>query len=135
MSLDSHTSWIRALATAKDVLASSSKDNTVKIWDLRTMKCIFTFASSSQVYCLAVINNTVYGGCQDHKIRVWNLNTMQKSHMLIGHDGRVRCLAIRRNMLYSGGSDNKARALLHDVLQHSFGTRSHIIICRLSVGT
>ena len=26
---------------------------------------------------------------QDCKIRVWNLNTMQKSHMLIGHEGVV----------------------------------------------
>ena len=43
-----------------------------------------------QVYCLAMANNTVYGGCQDCKIRVWNLNTMQKSYMLIGHEGVVR---------------------------------------------
>ena len=59
------------------------------------MKCIFTFASGSEVYSLAMTNNTVYGGCFDHKIRVWNLNTMQKSHMLIGHEGVVRCLTIR----------------------------------------
>ena len=51
------------------------------------MKCIFTFATGSEVYSLAMTNNTVYGGCFDHKIRVWNLNTMQKSHMLIGHEG------------------------------------------------
>ena len=30
-SLDSHSSWIRALATEKDVLTSASKDNTVKV--------------------------------------------------------------------------------------------------------
>jgi len=107
--LDSHSSWIRALAAEKDVLTSASKDNTVKVWDLRTMKCIFTFASGSQVYCLALKSNTVYGGCQDYKIRVWNLNTMQKSHMLIGHEGLVRCLDIHKNMLYSGASDNKVK--------------------------
>ena len=56
------------------------------MWDLKSMKCIFTFASGSEVYSLAMTNNTVYGGCFDHKIRVWNLNTMQKSHMLIGHE-------------------------------------------------
>jgi WD40 repeat protein len=94
------------------------------------MKCIFTFSTGSEVYSLAVKNNTVYGGCQvhllllfwggkglphpccvvqDHKIRVWNLNTMQKSHMLIGHEGVVRCLFIRNNTLYSGGSDCKVK--------------------------
>mmetsp|Transcript_21917 Transcript_21917/g.50193 ORF Transcript_21917/g.50193 Transcript_21917/m.50193 type:complete len:875 (-) Transcript_21917:277-2901(-) len=108
-SLESHASWIRALATEKDVLTSASKDNTVKIWDLKTMKCIFTFATGSEVYCLAIANNTVYGGCQDRKIRVWNLNTMQKSHMLIGHEGVVRCLFIRNNRLYSGASDCKVK--------------------------
>jgi len=108
-SLDSHTSWIRALATEKDVLTSASKDNTVKVWDLKVMKCIFTFASGSEVYSLAMTNNTVYGGCFDHKIRVWNLNTMQKSHMLIGHEGVVRCLTIRHATLYSGGSDTKLK--------------------------
>jgi len=108
-SLESHTSWIRALATEKDVLTSASKDNTVKVWDLKNMKCIFTFASGSEVYSLAMTNNTVYGGCFDHKIRVWNLNTMQKSHMLIGHEGVVRCLTIRHSTLYSGGSDTKLK--------------------------
>ena len=108
-SLESHSSWIRALATEKDVLTSASKDNTVKVWDLKNMKCIFTFASGSEVYSLAMTNNTVYGGCFDHKIRVWNLNTMQKSHMLIGHEGVVRCLTIRHSTLYSGGSDTKLK--------------------------
>jgi len=109
-SLDSHSNWIRALATEKDVLCSASKDNNVKVWDLKTMKCIFTFASGSEVYSLAMTNNTVYGGCFDNKIRVWNLNTMQKSHMLIGHEGVVRCLTIRHSTLYSGGSDTKLKA-------------------------
>jgi len=108
-SLESHSSWIRALASERDVLTSASKDNTVKVWDLKTMKCIFTFSTGSEVYSLAVTNNTVYGGCQDHKIRVWNLNTMQKSHMLIGHEGVVRCLFLRNNTLYSGGSDCKVK--------------------------
>jgi len=107
--LESHSSWIRALCAEGEVLTSSSKDNTVKVWDVKAMKCIFTFNTPSQVYCLAMNNNTVYGGCQDHKIRVWNLNTMQKSHVLIGHDGLVRCLFVRKNMLYSGGSDNKVK--------------------------
>jgi len=108
-SLDSHGSWIRALATEKEVLCSASKDNTVKVWDLKSMKCIFTFASGSEVYSLAMTENIVYGGCFDHKIRVWNLNTMQKSHMLIGHEGVVRCLTIRHSTLYSGGSDTKLK--------------------------
>ena len=34
---------------------------------------------------------------------------MQKSHMLIGHEGVVRCLCIRHTTLYSGGSDTKLK--------------------------
>ena len=45
--------------------ASASKDVTVKVWDLKLMKLIFTFNAGSEVYCLAMANNTVYGGCQD----------------------------------------------------------------------
>ena len=108
-SLESHVSWIRALATEKDVLTSASKDLTVKVWDIKTLKCIFTFQAGSEVYCLAMTNSMVYGGCQDYKIRVWNLNTMQKSYMLIGHEGVVRCLFVRHNTLYSGGSDSKVK--------------------------
>ena len=108
-SLESHVSWIRALATEKDVLTSASKDLTVKVWDIKTLKCIFTFQAGSEVYCLAMTNSMVYGGCQDYKIRVWNLNTMQKSYMLIGHEGVVRCLHIHSNTLFSGGSDCKVK--------------------------
>ena len=82
---------------------------TVKVWDLKLMKLIFTFNAGSEVYCLAMANNMVYGGCQDTKIRVWNLNTMQKSYMLIGHEGVVRCLFIHRNTLFSGASDCKVK--------------------------
>ena len=34
---------------------------------------------------------------------------MQKSHMLIGHEGVVRALTIRHSTLYSGGSDTKLK--------------------------
>ena len=40
---------------------------------------------------------------------MWNLNTMQKSYMLIGHEGVVRCLHIHNNTLFSGASDCKVK--------------------------
>ena len=89
--------------------ASASKDVTVKVWDLKLMKLIFTFNAGSEVYCLAMANNMVYGGCQDYKIRVWNLNNMQKAFMLIGHEGVVRCLHIHQSTLFSGSSDCKVK--------------------------
>ena len=39
-SLDSHGSWIRSLATEKDVLCSASKDNTVKVIHTHTTKSL-----------------------------------------------------------------------------------------------
>ena len=44
-SLDSHGSWIRSLATEKDVLCSASKDNTVKV--LHTHAHTHTHTSSA----------------------------------------------------------------------------------------
>lgn len=46
---------------------------------------------------------------QDHKIRMWNLSTLQKSGMLIGHEGVVRTLTIRNTTLFSGSSDTKVK--------------------------
>ena len=37
------------IASYPTFVDTASKDNTVKVWDLKNMKCIFTFASGSEV--------------------------------------------------------------------------------------
>lgn len=40
----------------------------LQVW--KAMKCIHTFTTSSEVYCLAISNSTVYGGCQVTSLRL-----------------------------------------------------------------
>ena len=66
-SLESHTSWIRALASEKDVLTSASKDNTVKVWNIITATLRFALMASTGIAGL---------GSQDHEVHLYFLHRL-----------------------------------------------------------
>jgi len=107
-----HQNWIRGLAIYEGThCVSGSRDKTVKVWDMKTWDLIGTFSASSDVYAVAVGGGMVYAACSDFKIRIWNLQTLQKSHMLIGHDGIVRALHLEADKytLYTAAEDKKVK--------------------------
>jgi len=110
--LEGHQNWVRCLAVHDDTnLVSGSRDKTVKVWEVGTWKLVGTFDASADVYSVAAGAGFAYGGCADYKIRVWNLQTMQKSYMLIGHEGIIRSLSLfaDKDSLYSCGEDKKVK--------------------------
>ena len=56
-------------------LASSSKDNTIKLWDFETNKCIRTLeGNADKINCIEVHSNNgqLVSGSKDKSLKVWN---------------------------------------------------------------
>jgi len=72
---DKKVSFIQANPTSDNILASSSWDKTVKVWDMATQKCILTNQSHSHTtFCLEWNRNGSLLGttCKDHMLRVFD---------------------------------------------------------------
>jgi len=105
--LDGHTHKIFGLAIGAGKLFSCSYDCSIKVWDLRTLKCIHTIekAHPHPVYCLLATDKQLWSGGWDNKVKVWDLNTFQPIDALSGHLGFISCLASNGTNVYSGSFD------------------------------
>lgn len=115
LSLQGHVAntWISSLTFSPDskLLASSSLDYDVKIWDVATGECLQTFKGHQQwVWSVAFSpdGKTIASGSDDDTIRVWNLATGE-CRVLEGSK-RVWTVAFNsEGILASGGFDRTIR--------------------------
>ncbi len=66
------------LLTSGCILASSSEDQTVKLWDLSTGRCLKTFEGHTQlVWSVAFSSDSqiLASGSQDDTIKIWDVRT------------------------------------------------------------
>lgn len=109
--LEGHSSTIYSVAFSHDskVLASSSWDQTIKIWDVVTGICISTLkGSDSAVYTVAFSHDSkILASTSDNEIRVWDVVTGTCNLILKGHSKYVKCTAFSQNsrMLASASKD------------------------------
>ncbi|KAG0051191.1 Mitochondrial fission protein [Gryganskiella cystojenkinii] len=55
-------------------LVTASKDNTTRVWDLTTFKCLGHLPGHEDyVECMQLLQNTLVTGSRDNTIRTWNL--------------------------------------------------------------
>jgi F-box/WD-40 domain protein 7 len=99
-----HTNWIYAIAVYKNKIVSASRDNTIKIWDIETTKCIKTIQEKEYQTSLAVGSNgsSFFVGSMDKGIRVFDTNTLECVEILKNHNGNVSTLMYAYDTLYSG---------------------------------
>ena len=110
--LKRHLKWITALAwlpgrlcsetqTTCELLASSSKDATVKIWNVRTAQMVVSLSGHADgVECLAWSGDgALYSGSRDRTVKVWRSENGQWRDATLactmqGHGHRVNTLAL-----------------------------------------
>ncbi len=110
--LRGHTAEVLSVAFSPDgkTLASGSKDNSVKIWNISTGEEIRTFNSHSNwVYAVAFgpDGRTLASGSWDETIKIWDLATGELIRTLSGHSNWVYSVAISSDgkTLASGSYD------------------------------
>ena len=127
ITLIGHNDLIITLKQCNDVLLSSSKDTSIKIWDLLKSSCLYNLTShTGSVNDLLPINDTDFFSCSDdERILLWNNNKQKKEYK--GHKGGVNSLcSIDEKRIASCGCDGAIK--IWDIFMNecSFTLKGHI---------
>ena len=103
MTLLGHSHWVRTVCFSSDgrMLASGSRDKTIKLWEIKnegekqTGKCLKTLsAHEHSVWSVKFKDSsTLVSGGQDNTIRVWNVETLQETKVIKAHGHTVNSLS------------------------------------------
>ncbi len=114
--LTGHTSWLTdvAISQSTPTFASSSLDDTVKIWNLNTGEELVTLRGHTKgVNTIAISPNGRFlvSGSDDYTVKIWNFLNGALLKTLTGHSRDVTAVAISPDgrVLVSGGEDRTIR--------------------------
>ena len=112
--LAGHAGGILSLVLSPDsrYAISGSHDNTVRVWDLKTGRCIHTFEGHDDtIFSVAVTPDGRFAvsGSADHTLRLWELASGRCVHTLKGHTGTIMSVAVTPDGRFAvSGSDDGA---------------------------
>ncbi|AMD20003.1 HCL148Wp [Eremothecium sinecaudum] len=97
-------------------LLSCSLDNTIKLWDVRSGKCIRTqFGHVEGIWDIAADNFRIVSGSHDRSCKVWDLQSGKCMHTFTGNQAPVVCVGI-------GDSEFVCGDELGSVKMYNFGS-------------
>lgn len=83
-------------------LLTSSLDNTIKLWDVKTGKCIRTqFGHIEGIWSIDADNFRIVSGAHDKLIKVWDLQDGKCLHTF-GNNASVCCVALSSHRIAAG---------------------------------
>ena len=82
--LEGHEEWALALAFSLDgnILASGSKDSTIKLWDITTgelLNTLETHSDSVRSLAFAADGNKLVSGSEDGTIKIWRVPARERA--------------------------------------------------------
>jgi len=111
-----HNDWVYSVTFSPDgkYLATGSRDETAKLWEVATGKEIRTFRGHSDyVNSVAFSPDGKYlaTGSVDKSAKLWEVATSKEIRIFRGHNGRVRFVAFSPDGKYlaTGADDNTAK--------------------------
>lgn len=113
---DGHENAVQALAYSPQLmaLASGSADETVRLWDLRTLSLKRRYRGHRDFVTAVAFSHSgklLASGALDGRIRIWSALSSRRLRSLRGHKGRVADVAFSPsgNLLASAGEDGTVR--------------------------
>jgi len=107
-----HRGGVFCLHFKDDCVASGSKGE-IKIWDIRSGKCINTVDKLHNNFILGIqfdYDKMVSGGYEeDFAVKLWDWRMMKLNHKLKGHAGNIRCVKFNANAIVSGAADKTVK--------------------------
>ncbi|XP_017694607.1 PREDICTED: F-box/WD repeat-containing protein 10-like isoform X1 [Lepidothrix coronata] len=104
-SFNGHYGTITCLDLHKEQFVSGAGDGMVKVWSLKSGKCLKTLMHNSAVWAVKMDGTHVVSGCEQGLVKVWCADTGALIKTLEKHQGPVSCLSFDQWHLLTGGSD------------------------------
>ena len=114
-----HTSFVRSVAFSPDgrLLASASKDQTIKLWETASGRQLFTLTQPDEVWAVAFSpdGSLLASGSKDQTVRLWDARAGTEIRVLLGHEGPVHSVAFSPDgkSVASGSWDGKIKLWRH----------------------
>ncbi|MBA7492870.1 hypothetical protein ES702_03423 [subsurface metagenome] len=91
-------------------MLTSALDNTIRMWDVYTGRCIRTFFGHVEgVWALAADSLRIVSGAQDRMLKVWDPRTGKCERTFTGHTGPVTCIGLSDSRMCSASEDGEVR--------------------------
>lgn len=101
---------ITCLQFSNNRIVSGSDDNTLKVWNATSGKCMRTLAGhTGGVWSSQMQGNIIVSGSTDRTLKVWNADSGNCLHTLHGHTSTVRCMHLHGQRVVSGSRDATLR--------------------------
>ncbi|CAG8644140.1 8156_t:CDS:2, partial [Funneliformis caledonium] len=108
--LPGHNESIYCIQFDEHKIISGSRDDTIKIWDIKTGHCVKTYRGHKQsVLCLQYDDKVIVSGSSDTTIIIWDLVTGEIIRTLEGHSESVLNLRFDDNLIISCSKDRTVR--------------------------
>ena len=92
------------------IIISSALDNTIKIWDTATGKCLRTlFGHVQGIWGLDFDKLRIVSGSHDKTLRIWDTETGRCLYALEGHNGPVTAVALSDTKIMSASDDGEVK--------------------------
>ncbi|XP_061344925.1 DENN domain and WD repeat-containing protein SCD1 isoform X2 [Gastrolobium bilobum] len=107
---DGPVSCVRMLSGER--VLTASHDGTVKMWDVRTDRCVATVGrSSSAVLCMEYDDNVglLAAAGRDVVANIWDIRASRQMHKLSGHTQWIRSIRMVGETVITGSDDWTAR--------------------------
>lgn len=94
----------------RPVLISASLDNTIRLWCVRTGRCIRTlFGHTEGIWSLSLDKLRIASASHDRCIKTWDTDTGTCKQTFVGHRGAVTCVQLGDDKIVSGSDDGECR--------------------------
>ena len=116
VTFEGHTDWVSAVAVTPDghFVVSASRDQTLRLWDLKSRKTIRKFKGHADaVFAVAVTpdGRCAISGSKDRTLRLWDLKSGKTIRKFEGHTDEVYAVAVTSDgrFVVSGSEDHTLR--------------------------
>ncbi|KAF1813578.1 WD40 repeat-like protein [Eremomyces bilateralis CBS 781.70] len=122
MTLHGHTAAVNAIQILDGEIVSASGDRTVKIWDVRSGRCVKTIPGHIKgIACVQFDGRRIVSGSSDETVRIFDRVTGAEVACLKGHTNLVRTVQARFGDL--PGAEDELEAEARQIDQQYFSAK------------
>ncbi|OMJ92964.1 hypothetical protein SteCoe_4185 [Stentor coeruleus] len=99
-----HTGAITSIKHMNNLI-TSSQDNTIRIWNLKTKECDVVYQFADPISDFIIREHDIIAGSWDRMLRIVDLRENTIKDTIIASEQPIKCLEIENNIIYVGGCE------------------------------